>query len=177
MSRVSNYLNFSGNAEEGIVLLGANGNQFIGNFIGVDKTFLHKLPNKLGVSIIAQSSGNLLQNNVILFNTQYGVRMIENGTSNNILKGNSIAYSDEGVFGADHGPAQHRLLRACNAEKMNQGLTCRRDPGRLEALTELLAGLRAVVGHRLGDELHAAHRLPGIDALLSQPALAPDLGA
>jgi len=91
----------SGNAEEGIVLLGANGNQFIGNFIGVDKTFLHKLPNKLGVSIIAQSSGNLLQNNVILFNTQYGVRMIENGTSNNILKGNSIAYSDEGVFVGD----------------------------------------------------------------------------
>ncbi|HEY5025941.1 MAG TPA: hypothetical protein VII76_13265 [Acidimicrobiales bacterium] len=60
---------------------------------------------------------------------------------------------------------------------MNEGLACRRDPGRLEAPTQLLAGLRAIVGHRLGDELHAAHRLAGIDAFLSEPALAPDLRA
>jgi hypothetical protein len=60
---------------------------------------------------------------------------------------------------------------------MNESLTCRRDPGHLEASTELLSGLRAVVGHRLGDQLYPADRLPSIDALLSKTTLAPHLGA
>jgi parallel beta-helix repeat protein len=92
-----------GNTGNGVVLEGASGNQLIGNFIGVDKTFLHKLANQLqGVLISNVSADNTLKNNVIFFSAQEGVWIEDAGSNHNHLTNNSIAYSGlDGVLVSD----------------------------------------------------------------------------
>jgi parallel beta-helix repeat protein len=73
-----------GSSDGGIVIDGANGNQLIGNFIGVDKTFLHKLANGgTGVEIDNGSSNNTLNGNVVYFSAGDGVWIHDTGSDLN----------------------------------------------------------------------------------------------
>jgi titin len=91
-----------GSSHDGILLGNGAGNQVIGNFIGLDKTWLHQLPNATGVRLQVQSTNNLLQGNFIYYNTGTGVELHDAGTTGNKLYSNEIGFNGgDGVLVAD----------------------------------------------------------------------------
>jgi parallel beta-helix repeat protein len=85
-----------GNSGDGVDIGNSTGNQFVGNFIGVDKTYLHKLANAgNGVEIAAGAAGNTFSTNVMFFNGQQGVWIHDLGTKSNHLLNNGIGYNGQ----------------------------------------------------------------------------------
>ena len=96
----------SGNAFDGVVLFGsgAHDNTIAGNLIGTDKTGRGALPNNgSGVTIVAGAKHNTIggttdpDRNVISGNSQSGVSIAGNGTSDNTIRGNYIGTNAAGT--------------------------------------------------------------------------------
>jgi hypothetical protein len=82
-----------GSSNDGVVIANQNGNQLIGNFIGLDKTWLHQLPNQTAVEIRGASANNLLKGNNIYYNQETGVWIHGLGATGNKLYGNEIGFN------------------------------------------------------------------------------------
>lgn len=92
----------SGQADEGIIIegAGAENNEILGNYIGLDSSGAFEIPNKNGVMIRDGATDNRVGNgtggmNVIAGNTISSVALFDAGTEGNIVSGNLIGmYAD-----------------------------------------------------------------------------------
>ncbi|MEI9864658.1 MAG: hypothetical protein WDN00_08910 [Limisphaerales bacterium] len=96
----------SGNYSEGIRLadVGTTGNVVQGNYIGTDVTGVAAIPNGFaGLTIYSGATSNLVggttipSRNVISGNASYGVVIGNTGTSGNLIQGNYIGSSGDGL--------------------------------------------------------------------------------
>jgi hypothetical protein len=96
----------SGNNPAGVFFNGANtsGNLVEGNYIGTDITGTNAVPNTLaGVYLPFGTPGNIIggtvagARNVISGNGSYGVYLANPATSNNVVEGNYIGISPDGI--------------------------------------------------------------------------------
>lgn len=102
----------SGNAANGILLLGASGNVFVGNYIGLSPDGTISKPNgAAGVSITGLfGSYNLIggtgtgEGNFISGNGGPGIQM-SNGSGDNVIQGNVIGMSSTGIKRLGNGGA------------------------------------------------------------------------
>jgi len=72
-------------------------NSCIGNYIGVDKTGNHKLPNTTGICVDGGANHNPILNNVLSGNLAYGIFIVTTGTYYNELRGNKIGTNAAGT--------------------------------------------------------------------------------
>lgn len=86
----------------GILLIGANANKILGNYIGTDSDGLNELGNKHdGITIVNQASDNIIGDvnagNVIGSNGDSGVWLEDAGTRGNSVSGNQIGTDINGT--------------------------------------------------------------------------------
>lgn len=101
----------SGNFAYGIPIIGvyAMYNKIYGNYIGTDISGSYAIPNTYGVLFDDGSSYNIvggdtdLHRNIISGNSGYGVFVYNNGTNNNIVKGNFIGTDKTGTLAIPNG--------------------------------------------------------------------------
>jgi hypothetical protein len=94
----------SGSTNNGIVIIG-NGNRIEGNFIGTDVTGKNPLPNDgLGVSIVYNSTGNVIKRNLIAFNMSDGIAVAFNSTRNTVSQNSIFSNFDLGIDLGNGGP-------------------------------------------------------------------------
>ena len=102
----------SGNAEDGILILGAgtNNNLVIGNYIGLTASGGGALANAhIGVQIFNGAQGNIIggltsgARNVISGNKRQGIIVAGSGTSGNLVLGNYIGLNAGGIFSIPNG--------------------------------------------------------------------------
>ena len=97
----------SGNTTDGVLIeLTSEQNKLVGNYIGVDKTGLHSLPNAKGVHIISSATQNVVggttqaERNVISGNdvdqNSCGVLIGPDAGATNQVQGNIVGYSADG---------------------------------------------------------------------------------
>lgn len=92
----------SGNYHIGIRLLNSSNNTLYNNFIGVDRTGNSALPNYDGLSLEAVTQNNIIggsdpgMKNVISGNYAYGLPLIGQHTTNNVIRGNYIGTNANG---------------------------------------------------------------------------------
>jgi hypothetical protein len=92
----------SGNYHIGVRLLSSSNNTLYNNFIGLDRTGTYALPNYDGLSLEAVTQNNIIggaeanMRNVISGNYAYGLPLIGQHTTNNIIKGNYIGTNSAG---------------------------------------------------------------------------------
>ena len=93
----------------GILGSGTDGNVVKGNFIGTNASGTAAVPNSVGVQIGSGAQGNIIggsgsgEGNVISGNLSEGVRILDFGTSNNVLKGNYIGTDASGTAAVPNG--------------------------------------------------------------------------
>ncbi|MCB0669050.1 MAG: right-handed parallel beta-helix repeat-containing protein [Saprospiraceae bacterium] len=83
----------SGNESAGIRFFGAQttSNNLVGNLIGTDRSGTVSLPNQRGgIQLHAGAHGNMVRDNLISGNGQYGIWLFGDGTSENIFQDNRI---------------------------------------------------------------------------------------
>ncbi len=98
----------SGNRMYGHTLYGnASYNYTIGNYIGVDATGNHAMPNATGICVDGSANHNPIINNVLSGNHSYGLFIVTTGSDYNVLKGNKIGTN---AAGTDTVPNQSGLL-------------------------------------------------------------------
>jgi hypothetical protein len=106
----------SGNAGPGVSCSLCNSNSIVGNWIGVDITGLHALPNTVGISFTGDLGGspnptlaiggpNAGQGNVISGNTGAGVSSTSAISSSGTIEGNFIGLAPDGVTPLGNGGA------------------------------------------------------------------------
>ncbi|MFH0866482.1 MAG: hypothetical protein V1904_09810, partial [Bacteroidota bacterium] len=101
----------SGNFAYGIPIIGvyAMYNKIYGNYIGTDVNGTTAIPNTYGVLFDDGSSYNIVggdsdpYRNIISGNSGYGVFVYNNGTNNNIVKGNYIGTDKTGTIAVPNG--------------------------------------------------------------------------
>lgn len=101
----------SGNFAYGIPIIGvyAMYNKIYGNYIGTDVNGTTAIPNTYGVLFDDGSSYNVVggdtdpYRNIISGNSGYGVFVYNNGTNNNIVKGNYIGTDKTGTLAVPNG--------------------------------------------------------------------------
>ena len=88
----------SGNRVYGLIYYGNSPyNSCIGNYIGVDKTGNHAIPNTTGICVDGGANHNPIINNVLSGNLAYGIFIVTTGTYYNELKGNKIGTNAAGT--------------------------------------------------------------------------------
>lgn len=88
----------SGHRVYGLIYYGNSPyNSCIGNYIGVDKTGNHKLPNTTGICVDGGANHNPIVNNVLSGNLAYGIFIVTTGTYYNELRGNKIGTNAAGT--------------------------------------------------------------------------------
>jgi titin len=94
----------SGNTSEGVVIQapGTSANSIEDNTIGLGANG-SALPNAIGVLIQSSATMNLLVGNVVSGNTEYGVEILDSGTTGNKLHGNFIGTNNAGTAAAGNG--------------------------------------------------------------------------
>jgi titin len=98
----------SGNRMYGHTLYGnASYNYTIGNYIGVDATGNHAMPNATGICVDGSANHNPIINNVLSGNHSYGLFIVTTGSDYNVLKGNKIGTN---AAGTDSVPNKSGLL-------------------------------------------------------------------
>lgn len=111
----------SGNESAGIRLFGGAtvSNKIIGNFVGTNREGTESLPNEgSGIQLHAGANGNIIMENLISGNGQYGLWLTDEGTSNNDIRDNRIGTDTSGNVGLPNtsfgisvfnGPSNNRL--------------------------------------------------------------------
>jgi hypothetical protein len=109
----------SGNDLNGVDLFGAgtSTNRIIGNIIGLDLNGDADLGNTMvGVAVALASTANIIgeagSGNVISGNNQYGVRIVDAGTNNNLVQNNFIGLDITGTLARPNGIDGVRLEAA-----------------------------------------------------------------
>lgn len=101
----------SGNIAYGVPIIGVDAkyNKIYGNYIGTDVNGTTAIPNTYGVLFDDGSSYNVVggdtdpYRNIISGNSGYGVFVYNNGTNNNIVKGNYIGTDKTGTLAVPNG--------------------------------------------------------------------------
>lgn len=101
----------AGNYAYGVPIIGVDAkyNKIYGNYIGVDVNGTTAIPNTYGVLFDDGSSYNVVggdtdpYRNIISGNSGYGVFVYNNGTNNNIVKGNYIGTDHTGTLAVPNG--------------------------------------------------------------------------
>lgn len=126
----------SGNGENGLLIkgAGANANQVIGNYIGVDHKGKTKVSNaKSGVAIHDGAQGNIIgglvpeAGNLISGNGDYGVYMTDVNTNNNQLLGNIIGADATGTNRLGQGTDGVNIANGASANHIGNGTTAGRN--------------------------------------------------
>ncbi|MFA4851525.1 MAG: T9SS type A sorting domain-containing protein [Bacteroidales bacterium] len=101
----------AGNFAYGIPIIGVDAkyNKIYGNYIGTDTSGTAAIPNTYGVLFDDGSSYNIVggdsvsYRNIISGNSGYGVFVYNNGTNNNVVKGNYIGTDKTGTLAVPNG--------------------------------------------------------------------------
>jgi Ca2+-binding RTX toxin-like protein len=102
----------SGNTFDGVEFTDPSGigtrlNVVEGNYIGTDSTGSFAVANLYGVAILSGASGNIVRDNVISGNTNFGVEIsgvtLFSATSNNLVEGNYIGVNAAGTAAIGNG--------------------------------------------------------------------------
>ena len=102
----------------GVILLTAGGNWIYGNFIGVNAAGNAAAPNVTGISINADSNGNVIgtngdgtsdavEGNLISGNSDYGLLFAQANTTNNVVAGNIIGADSTGTTSIPNGTSSN----------------------------------------------------------------------
>ncbi|MCI0437791.1 MAG: PKD domain-containing protein, partial [Chloroflexi bacterium] len=86
---------------KGGVAVGGLGAHLVNNYIGTDITGTVAFPNLNGVTIT--NEGAVVRNNLISGNTDYGVRLTDRFTKNNVVEGNLIGVASDEVSSLGNG--------------------------------------------------------------------------
>ena len=105
----------SGGARDGVGIDGiySEGNQVVGNYVGVDATGRRALPNALSGIRIHAGQGELIRNNVVSGNRNAGIELT-GGTSDNRVEGNRVGTDASGTRAIPNGSFGVEIYDATN---------------------------------------------------------------